>query len=121
VFSVNYVGKVTKVSGSPFSTGSYPGSVAFSSDGTLLATADEGTNKVSVFSVSSAGKLKQLTGSPFESSPTGYKGPGPDSIAFSPDGFLLATANTAASTTSVFSYGQTPVAVGQPPGGSPHP
>jgi len=102
VFSVDYVGKLTPVSGSPFATGSYPRSVALSPDGTLLATADSGSNKVSVFSVSGAGKLSQLPSSPFVSSPTGYKGPGPDSLAFSPRDSLLATANSAASTTSVF-------------------
>ena len=69
-------------------------SVAFSPDGSLLATANTGGN-VSVFSVGAGGALTPVAGSPF---PTGNRiaGSEPFSVAFSPDGSLLATANEAA-------------------------
>src|SRR5262249_13898692 len=52
---------------------------------------------VSVFSVSSPGLLTQVAGSPFAT------GQDPFSVAFSPSGGLLATANTYDYTVSVFS------------------
>ena len=54
---------------------------------------------MSVFSVSSGGALTQVAGSPFAT------GSDPFSVAFSPGGGLLATANFGASTVSVFSVG----------------
>jgi DNA-binding beta-propeller fold protein YncE len=52
-----------------------------------------------VFSVGSGGALTEVVGSPF---PTGMT---PSSVAFSPDGRLLAVADYYASTVSVFSVG----------------
>jgi Lactonase, 7-bladed beta-propeller/WD domain, G-beta repeat len=54
-------------------------------------------NTVSVFSVSSSGALSQVPGSPFAT------GGAPYSVAFSPGGGLLATANYTDNTVSVFS------------------
>ena len=85
--------------GSPFATGTAPGSVAFSPSGALVAVANVNSNTVSVFSVGSGGALTQVTGSPFAT------GDGPGSVAFSPSGALLAIANLDDSTVSVFSVG----------------
>jgi 6-phosphogluconolactonase (cycloisomerase 2 family) len=90
------------VTGSPFATGGVPNAVAFSPSGGLLAVANENPNgpsgTVSVFSVnSSTGALTPVTGSPFA---TG--GEHPHSLAFSPSGGLLATAD-AGHAVSVFS------------------
>ncbi len=110
VFSVSFVGKLTQVAGSPFATGQGPESVAFSPSGSLLGDAEPishtgfFTKNLSLFSVSSAGALTPLSSSPL------MTGSGPASIAFSPDGFLLADANSNASTTSVFSYGSSFIA-----------
>ena len=98
--SVSYTVLSTgQVLGSPFPTGSGAVSVAFSPDGSMLATANQGDNTVSVFSVGTGGALTEVTGSPF---PTGSA---PASVAFSPDGSLLATANQGDNTVSVFSVG----------------
>ena len=63
---------------------------------------------MSVFSVGSGGALTPVAGSPFGT------GSAPESVAFSPSGGLLATANFSDSTVSVFSVGSggalTPVA-----------
>ena len=88
-----------QVPGSPFATGTGPGSVAFSPSGALLAIANVNSNTLSVFSVGSGGALTQVTGSPFAT------GDGPGSVAFSPSGALLAVANLDASSVSVFSVG----------------
>lgn len=103
VFSVSAAGALTPVSGSPFATGVFPASVAFSPDGVLLATANVGdrmghiAGSVSLFSVSPAGSLTPASGSPFA---TGWE---PSSVAFSSNSKLLATANRAENTMSVFS------------------
>ena len=89
----------TPVTGSPFATGSFPESVAFSPGGGLLATANHAANTVSVFAVGSGGALIQVTGSPFAI------GRFPSSVAFSPGGGLLAIANEGDSTVSVFAVG----------------
>ena len=89
----------TPVTGSPFATGSFPDSVAFSPGGGLLATANHAANTVSVFAVGSGGALTQVTGSPFAI------GRFPSSVAFSPGGGLLAIANEGDSTVSVFAVG----------------
>jgi 6-phosphogluconolactonase (cycloisomerase 2 family) len=91
VFSVDSSGALTQVPGSPFSAGknSFPGSVAFSPSGGLLATANPGQRTVSVLSVdSSTGALTPVAGSPFTTAA------GLVSLAFSPSGGLLATTNT---------------------------
>ncbi len=77
----------TPASGSPFSTGDDPLSVASSADGSLLAVANTGDNSVSVYAVSSTGTLTPLAGSPY---PTGHA---PMAVAFDPDAPILAVAN----------------------------
>jgi 6-phosphogluconolactonase (cycloisomerase 2 family) len=103
VFSVNAAtGAVTNLSGSPVDLG--PGGVnalAFSPVGGLVALADAVPNTVSMYSVDSAATppLSQVTGSPFAT------GRLPESVAFSPDGKLLVTANTNDGDLSIFSVG----------------
>lgn len=50
------------VGGAPFATGDNPLSVAFSSDGSLLAVANANTHNVSVYSVGSGGGLTPVPG-----------------------------------------------------------
>ena len=113
VFSVGADGALTPVTGSPFPNGGGVVSVAFSPDGSLLATANEADSTLSVFSVGVGGALTPVAGSPFTT------GSFPESVAFSPGGGLLATANYQSNNVSVFSVGAggalTPVA------GSPFP
>jgi 6-phosphogluconolactonase (cycloisomerase 2 family) len=108
VFSVDpTTGALTAVAGSPFSTGprSEAESVAFSPDGRLLATANLNAGTLSVFWVTpSIGTLTPVMGSPFRDPRAGLRaGSGVASVAFSPDGRLLAAGNT----TEV--YGSRPV------------
>jgi 6-phosphogluconolactonase len=122
LFSVNQTtGAVTPVSGSPFAAGSYQDqvySVAFSPGGRLLATVNQpefGGGTVSVFSVSqTSGALSPVAGSPFTT------GSAPTSVAFSPSGGLLATANLDGDSVSLFSVNETSGAV-TPVAGSPVP
>jgi WD40 repeat protein len=105
VFSVGSGGALNQVSGSPILTGptSSPYSVAFSPNGAFLATADNGNSKVSVFSIGSGG-FTEVSGSPFTTNDmTNSNGRFPESVAFSPDGGLLATASTSDPTVSMFS------------------
>ena len=119
VFAVDQTsGVLTAVAGSPFSTGA-GGEIAFSPGGGLLAQT-RGTGLVSVFAVDqTTGALTAVAGSPFStgSDPETY----PDSVAFSPGGGLLATANYAfgpGGTVSVFAVNQT-TGVLTPVAGSP--
>ena len=104
VYSVNQAtGALREVPDSPFAAGSTPTAMAFSPDGRLLASADtidtvNDSRMVSVFSVNQAtGELRLQPSSPFAA------GAGIESIAFSPDGRLLALGNTDDDTVSVFS------------------
>ena len=72
------------------------------------ATGDDIANSVAVFSVSAGGALTQVAGSPF----TGGDGPG--SVAFSPDGGLLAVANFFSNSVSVFSVGPPSASIASP-------
>lgn len=108
VFSVSAAGALTPVAGSPFKTDGRPMSVAWSSTG-LLAVTDELSNTVSVFSVTAGGALTEL-----QSVQLGVAACGgasqpecafPVSVRFSPDGGLLATANSGNNTVSVFTVG----------------
>jgi hypothetical protein len=91
VFSVGAGGALSSVSGSPFGLQAY--SLAFSSDGSLLAAANyygstsAGGDTVSMFSVGSSGALTPVSGSPFV---VGSAGSRPFQVAFSPSGKLLA-------------------------------
>jgi WD40 repeat protein len=85
VFAVGSGGQLTRVPGSPV----LGDSAAFSPGGGLLAVT--GGGGVDVFSVGSGGQLTRVPGSPFSiGSPTGVA-----SVAFSPNGRLLATASPA--------------------------
>ena len=111
-----------QVLGSPFPTGGGPGSgnsVAFSPAGGLLATANFYSNNVSVFSVGAGGALSEVAGSPFATGQPCGGGCGPISVAFSPDGKLLATASFCGGSVSVFSVGAGGVLTPVP--GSPFP
>jgi 6-phosphogluconolactonase (cycloisomerase 2 family) len=107
---------LTPVQGSPFSTGAAGGSpvsVAFSPDGGLLATANGGqggTDNLSLFKISASG-LTAVSGSPY---PTGAN-TGPDAVAFSPSGGLLASVNNAADEVALFKVSGS----GLTPSGSP--
>ena len=89
------------VTGSPFVTGTFPHSVAFSaSDGlALVQRADFKASTVSVFSVGGSGWARRWRRC---QAPRSRPAP-PSLVAFSPTGGLLATANDAASTVSMFS------------------
>jgi 6-phosphogluconolactonase (cycloisomerase 2 family) len=107
VFAVDQAnGALSAVPGSPFAVGASPDSVTFSPGGGLLAVANiniTNDGAVSVFSVNqSTGALSAVPGSPF-ADPSG-----PVSVAFSPTGRLLATANAGFSNgVEVFSVDQT--------------
>jgi WD40 repeat protein len=108
VFSVGSDGALTPVSGSPFADTATTYSVAFSSTGGLLATANN-DQTVSVFSVGSGGTLTQVSNTPVT---TGTEVP--VSVAFSPNGVLATAGNQGTvSILSVASDALTPV------GGSP--
>jgi 6-phosphogluconolactonase (cycloisomerase 2 family) len=102
IFSVSVGGALTYV-GKPEPTGDRPCSVQFSPGGGRLATANAGTNRltegsVSVFSVSLP--LGPLPPYP----PTTVPGR-PCSVAFSPDGALLATTSGSVGEVTVFTVG----------------
>jgi 6-phosphogluconolactonase (cycloisomerase 2 family) len=101
VFSIGSGNAVSEVQGSPFLTGYGPYDVAFSPDGSLLATADslQGGGAVSVFSVGSGGALSQVTGSPFPSVPDAAI------VTFSPSGDLLAATGLNAQSVGVYGVG----------------
>ncbi|MGO9971670.1 MAG: lactonase family protein [Solirubrobacteraceae bacterium] len=105
VFTVNGT-VLTAASGSPFASGNGPDALAFNPTGTLLATANLADGTVSMFSVNtSSGVLTPVTGSPFgtgEQIDLNGLGPMPRSVAFSPDGTLLAVANSEDDTISIF-------------------
>jgi Tol biopolymer transport system component len=106
MFTVGRSGGLVAVHGSPFRTGSaHPaGSIVFSPTGRFLARADD-DGTVSMLSVNAAtGALKPVVGSPFKG--------GGFSLAFSPDGRLLATAGGGL---SVFAVDQSTGSLSQVP------
>ena len=123
VFSVDQrTGALTPVPGTPFPTGPGPYAVAFNRAGTLLAVSKL-DNAVSVFSVDPmTGALSQVQGSPFPIA-IGF---GPQVLAYSPSGPLLAVANGGgtdrgfAYSLSVFSVDQRTGALTQLPGSPFH-
>jgi 6-phosphogluconolactonase len=121
VFTVDASGGLTPVTGSPFTAGVGAQSIAFSSNGALLATANAAGSgsSISVFSVDSGGELHPVSGSPFS---TGA-GTNLTSLRFGPTG-LLAAADSASNQLLVFSVSATgtltsvpgsPYATGTPP------
>jgi uncharacterized repeat protein (TIGR01451 family) len=109
------------VPGSPFTTGSGSRAIAFSPDGEFIATANGGANTVSVFSVGADGVPTPIAGSPFTTNAPGKtNGQFPQSVAYSPSGQLLATANWSSNTISVFTVDGTTGALTPLPG-SPFP
>ena len=94
-----------------------PGSVAFSPNGQLLASANEGggAGDLSVFAVNaSSGALNQVTGSPYTT------GQAPESVAFGPGGGLLAVANVRSGSFSVYGLpAPTPTISSPAPGTNP--
>lgn len=108
---------LTPVSGSPFATGADPYSLAFSPDGALLATANPNSDNVSMFLVNQGSNaLTRVPGSPFSAGDAPGSGSGPQTLAFSPAGDLLATAD--GTTVAVFSVNGTSGAL-TPWSGSP--
>ncbi len=104
VFSVDpTTHMVSQAAGSPYATGIGPSSVAFGRLGDLLATANVGiqggSGDTSLFSVDpSTHALTQLASSPFSTGVHSH----PASVAFSPAGTTLATANSGNNTASVY-------------------
>ena len=88
---------------SSFSVGATASSVSFSPDGGLLATGDvgngTGAGTVGVFNVGQTGTLTPVPGSPFRAGNLPY------TVAFDPNGGLLAAANDGSNSVSVFSVG----------------
>jgi DNA-binding beta-propeller fold protein YncE len=93
---------LTPVQGSPFPAGMAPASVTFSRALYVVAVANRGDNTVSMSSFQGSEEKTccwPLAGSPVR----GSAASGPVSVAFSPDGGLLATANAGTNNVSVFS------------------
>ena len=91
---------VTQIPASNADTGMYPYSATFSPSGALLAVPNEGANTLSMFLVNDmTGALTPVTQTPASNADTGS---GPVSVAFSPNGGLLAVANRSSSAVSIF-------------------
>ncbi|MCX5922123.1 MAG: beta-propeller fold lactonase family protein [Candidatus Dependentiae bacterium] len=119
VYSINTTtGAFTPVAGSPFSTGNFPSSVAFSpiASGNLFAAVANASGTVSVYSANTTtGVFTPVAGSPFAA------GLGPISVAFSPlvsGNLFAAVTNGSSNTISVYSVNQT-TGVFTPVAGSP--
>lgn len=94
--------------GSAFPTGTGASAVAWSPDGTILASASRPLDTVTVSVAREDGSLAIIA-----TYPTGN---GPAAVAFSPDGQMLAVANEADGTVSTFFVSKTPsLTVAQPP------
>ena len=110
LFTVSGQTLTLPASNSQVTTGSeVPGSLAFGPAGLLANAGNQGT--ASVFSVGSGGALAPVSGSPFA------LGGSLQSIAFSPDGSLLATVDPNASHLYVFSVAPPTASIASPVGG----
>ncbi len=108
-FAVNANGGLSKIAGSPFSTGGTGAGgngfgssrrIAISLDGRFLFAANDGSNDVSSFTINAtSGVLTPITGSPF---PTGGNDAGGVTLAISPDGRFLYVSNTNSSNITFF-------------------
>lgn len=124
MFAVASSGVLTPASGSPYTFGAVSGlairSAAFSPDGRLVAGTGTGTGTVMMFSIRSGGALTVVPGSPFRDGPaTSQDLPFNNTVAFSPNGQLLATANSTPGTVSLLRVTSTGALV--PVVGSPFP
>jgi DNA-binding beta-propeller fold protein YncE len=93
---------LTPVNGSPFPTGGDPDGVAFSPNGSLLATANWADGTDSVFAVGDDGVLSPLSDSPLAA------GAHPRTVAFSPNGQMLVSADFYYPDLDVFDVGPGP-------------
>ena len=105
MFSVAANGALTQVTGSPFALSATPDSLAFSPTSGLLAIGNSSSATVSMFSVSAGGALTEVAGSPFTIDATIGPLPNPTSVAFSPNGAMLATADPASGLLKVLTVG----------------
>lgn len=117
VFNVDASGALTPVTGSPFDTGApNPDAIAVSPDGIVLASPDGGDYQARIFTIDATGGLTQAPDSPLPfGAPISAPG-GPVTAVFSPSGNLLAVANVADDTITMFSYTLTaaPFAIAAP-------
>jgi hypothetical protein len=111
VFSVSADGSLTSSPGSP-DTAPNAQAVAFNQSTGLLAVAraTEELDSVSVFSVTADGTLTDTGGSPYATVDNGQT----LSVAFSPNGHLLATANRSDHSLSIFQGGEPNVQLNAP-------
>jgi WD40 repeat protein len=102
-FSLTASGMVSKVPGDPFPTrpGGWPTSVAFSSNSRLLAATESNSDYTDVYTVQTSGRLRRIAVLHCADVPRGDVGP--DDVAFSPSGRLLAVASWATGTVTMFS------------------
>ncbi len=103
VISVGPTGRLARVPGGPFATepGGWPVAVAYSPDGKYLAAADSTGDNVVLFAVGGDGALARIA--LLDTGNGGSAGiSGPDDVAFSPNGRLLAAANFQAGTVATF-------------------
>jgi DNA-binding beta-propeller fold protein YncE len=91
VFSASPDGKLTPLIGSPIQTGAGPQAVAFSPDDAMIAVANASASTVSTYVVNSGHVVP--TGATGTTAVPGGHGSDPVSVAFSPDGSLIATAD----------------------------
>ena len=96
-YTIGTDGSIKELTGSPFTVGSQPQSVAVSPDGTHLYVANAGSDTISVFTVSSDGSLTRANGSPFST------GTNPQGIEVSPNGDYLYVVNGGSSTITEYS------------------
>ena len=120
MFKVDSVtGLLTPVVQSPASnanTGAAPFSVAFSPSGGVIAVTNSNSNSVSMFKVDSVtGLLTPVPQSPVSNATTGST---PLSVAFSPSGGLIATANVFSHSVSVFAVTSAQIGLLPASGGS---
>jgi 6-phosphogluconolactonase (cycloisomerase 2 family) len=117
LFTVGPDGELTPAPGSPLPIGAHPESLAFNpASGVLAVAATDGSRTfVHQFSAAPGAGPRELPGSPYRVTGDNYA----QSLAFSPDGQLLADANANVGTVSVFEVG--PAAGLSEIAGSPYP
>ena len=99
MYTIGSGGPLTSVSGSPFTAGTQPYSVAVNTAGTDVYVANRGSNTISGFSIASGGSLTVLSGSPYQS------GTAVTALAVDSSGdYLLAAANGGSPDLTMYSY-----------------